>query len=678
MRRLSLSTLLIGTNIGLLLLAIAGVALICVRLLDQFADEQALARLNQASIVTQHEIDAIAENLSTSAQLLAERPTLHNLVEQNEQEPLERYLQQFQHTGQFATCAVISGTRIIAQSGPETTIPPAATLPKTEGAYFLLRSEQALPILGARAAMPGLTEHSALVAIQIDKDFAQRLGEHIRLTVEIVAPETVDSPRAYLRQQALTTGTLAAGPIAQQGSYVAVLPLKATDGTTVAFIESSLPLDIITMTLRRFIQLLLLLSAGTGAVATIVSLVLGQRLTRPLTTLTGAAQRIGQGDLRTPIPHVSGAEIGSLATTLEEMRIRLRQLTTDLRRQQDEAQAIVTGIIEGVYTVDSERRISYLNPQAAATIGVLPDAVIGRFCGDVLRPQGAGGIRPCEEHCPIVHARFRGSARATEQLLLLNGERRTVVITSAASADGLQVQVLRDETEIEATRRLRDGILANISHEFRTPLSAQLASIELLLDQLPDLSTEQIGQLVHALQRGTVRLTQLIDNLLESTRIEAGQLTLRQQMVALDEIIEDALQLTGPLLIQKDQEFIVELPYPLPPIRGDAPRLTQVFVNLLANAHKFAPRGSTIRIGGRVDPQNILLWVEDEGPGLSSAEVQTLFTRFIRSLEDEPEQSGVGLGLWLVKSIVERHGGRVEASSNQPGTRMLISLPRTT
>ncbi|HEY7598430.1 MAG TPA: ATP-binding protein, partial [Candidatus Limnocylindrales bacterium] len=276
----------------------------------------------------------------------------------------------------------------------------------------------------------------------------------------------------------------------------------------------------------------------------------------------------------------------------------------------------------------------------------------------------------------IVHARFRGGARATEHLLLGDGRRRTVVITSAPAVDGPQVQVLRDETEVEAARRLRDAILSNISHEFKTPLSAQLASIELLLDQLPDLATEQIGQLVLALQRGTVRLTQLIDNLLESARIEAGHDALRAQRVALDEVVEDALELTRPLLDQREQAVEVELPYPLPAVPGDALRLTQVFVNLLANANKFAPAGSTIRVGGEVGDAAVTLWVEDQGPGLPPDAGPALFGRFVRAPVEDPRQSGVGLGLWIVKSIVERHRGRVDARGNGAGLRMCVTLPR--
>jgi signal transduction histidine kinase len=167
----------------------------------------------------------------------------------------------------------------------------------------------------------------------------------------------------------------------------------------------------------------------------------------------------------------------------------------------------------------------------------------------------------------------------------------------------------------------------------------------------------------------------LIDNLLESARLEAGQHAIRQRPVALDDVVEEALELMRPLFDQRHQTVLVELPYPLPTVCGDAPRLTQVFVNLLANAHKFSPAYSTIHIGGKVTASTVALWIEDEGPGLPSLNDSTLFGQFVRAHAGDPEQSGVGLGLWIVKSIVERHGGSIEAQSLRTGTRMCVRLP---
>src|SRR5204863_7105763 len=116
-------------------------------------------------------------------------------------------------------------------------------------------------------------------------------------------------------------------------------------------------------------------------------------------------------------------------------------------------------------------------------------------------------------------------------------------------------------------------------------------------DRLGTLSPEETRSLLLSLERGTLRLTQLIDNLLESVRIESGRVSIRRQQVPLDEVVEEAVATTGHLFAQRRQEIVIDLPYPLPAVEGDAPRLAQVFVNLLANAHKFAPEGSTVRVG---------------------------------------------------------------------------------
>jgi signal transduction histidine kinase len=524
-----------------------------------------------------------------------------------------------------------------------------------------------------------LSQRGAVVVtvILLDEALSQQIGREIGLTVTILEREAAlaGSPQAVLRSRAVVGGEPAAARLDAVGLYVATLPLRAPSGEVVGVVETELPTTNVTLSLHNLIETLLFLTLGVAALAAFISFLFGRWLGRPLRALTDAAARIGHGDFSTPIAAQSGGEIGSLAATFEEMRQRLLQLTAHLRREQAESNAIITNVVEGVFTVDRQRRLRYINPQAAAMLGVEPKDAIGRFCGDVLNPQGPDQVRPCEEHCPIVHSRFRAGARAVEHLLLHSGQSRTVIIASAPPDEGQQVQVMRDETEVEATRRLRDAILANISHEFKTPLSAQLASIDLLLDQLPDLTTDQIGELVLSLQRGTLRLTHLIDNLLESVRIEAGEYTIRRRPVSVDEVIEQALELTRPLLQQRGQEVSVELPYPLPTLTGDAPRLTQVFVNLLANASKFSPAGSAIHIGGVVGPEALTVWVEDQGPGLPQPAGQALFTRFMRSPAEEPDQSGVGLGLWIVKSIVERHGGAVDARSSSAGTRMCVTLP---
>jgi signal transduction histidine kinase/HAMP domain-containing protein len=680
MRTLRHSTVLIALNVGLLLAAIAIVAVAAGRLLQQLGDDQALARVMQAGATAQQAISRSEGEVLTAANLLSERPTLARLLRAHDTAALTVFLSQFRGTIHVDGCAVLLGDQLIASSMPAVSWETMNTASAGQPGSFVHAPGDGTLMLGARAVVPGVPGGVVLAVQALDARFTERVSTQAGLPVAIIARaglEQTSPARAALRREVLASGVARAEPIDAPRAYVALHPLRTQDGRVVGLIETTLSGAGIAQSVAQLDTILVVLAIGVALLAALASLLVGQRLiARPLRALASAAARIGDGDMASSVPRLPGAEVGALASSLEEMRLRLLGLTGDLRRQRAEANAIVAGIVEGVFTVDRERRLRYLNPQAAAMLGLRPEEAIGRFCGDVLNPQGPLGMRPCAEQCPIIHARFRSGAHATEHLLLRDGTRRTMVITGSPLAEGQQVQVMRDETEVEAVRRLRDTVLANISHEFRTPLSAQLASIELLLDRLPDLPIDQIGQLVCSLQRGALRLTQLIDNLLESVRIEAGQGTLRRQAVLLDEVVEEAIDMTRPLLEQRGQAVVLDLPYPLPAIRGDASRLTQVLVNLLANANKFAPAGTAISVGGAVDATEVRLWVEDHGPGLPAVAGQALFGRFVRAPAEEPEQSGMGLGLWIVKSIVERHGGRVDAQTTPSGTRMCVTLPR--
>ena len=701
-RRLSLSTQLVGLNVVIVVATAVLVLAVSVSLLRRLADEQALARVALAESAALREVQRAHDDLLAAARLLAEQQPLGPLLTAVDSADLDSYLEQFRSAHQLAGAGVERAGRLFARSSPALAWEPILSI-RGGGPKFLSRLGASRPlVLGAAAPVPSDPSTVCMLVRPLDESFAKEIGAQIGLQVSILTREQVtatepeDSGR-QLRERALESGETVAERVDAAESYLAVQPLRNSAGEILGIVETRLPAAGVSASVRMLARTLLGLSAAVAALAALCSFAVGRRLARPIDALAESSARIGRGDLATPIPRTAGAETGALAATMDEMRGRLLLLTAELRYRRAEAEAILGGIAEGVFAVDRERRVRYLNPQAAAMLGVTVEDAIGRFCGDLLDPVGPDGRRPCEEDCPIVHARFRGTARATERLRLQDGKVRSVIITSAApeasdalgttqggggSGSGRQFQVMRDETEQEATRRLRDAVLANISHEFRTPLTAQLASIELLQDRLHELGPAEAAELVMSLHRGTLRLTELVDNLLESVRIEAGEHSIRLQTVRVDEIVEAAVELTAPLLSLRDQKLVVALPYPLPPVTGDPPRLIQVFVNLLANANKFAPAGSTIGVGGEVRDDEIVVWVEDEGSGLSPALRSSLFDRFTRGGSDdeaEPEQSGMGLGLAIVKSIVLRHGGRVEprsAGADKTGTRMCVILPR--
>lgn len=680
--RASLGVWIAIINVAIVLLLVGGISISAIGSLRDLADQQGKSRVQLAGAMAREDIRRFSEDALRDAKSVADRQTLQRLLADRRSATVGPYLRRSCNSETLASCAVFEGGQLVAQAGVQLPWELIATSAAEQGERFMaapVGSQYAL--LGASAQVGGATERRVFVARLLDQRMAEILTERVGMQIGLINYRLFIEDRKVddftrLHSAGLSDGRSAVLRLDDRDLYAASFPIFTVSGEAIAFLEARLPSSDIDASVGGLAKRLLITAIILAALAVLAGIVLGRQVTGPVTTLTDAVEKLGHGDFSTSIPVGGTREVGKLGRTIEDMRNNLIELTGTLRRREAEAQAVLDGIVEGVYAVDKSRVIRYLNPQAARLLGVQAHEAIGRFCGDVLKPcRDSNGMRLCDTNCPILRARLEGSSQATERLQLSDGAPRITIITSSSPVDELQVQVIRDETELEGVRRARDSVLVNISHEFRTPLAAQLASIELLRDGFDSMSTDQQKELVLSLERGALRLTRLIDNLLESVRIESGQLSIRHQSVALAEIVEDSDALIGALLTQRRQRLEVNLPEDLPNVDGDGPRLTQVFVNLLANASKFAPEDSVVRIGAEQTGEFVTSWVEDEGPGVPEIESNSIFDRFYRSGSQEPEPGGLGLGLWIVKSIVERHGGTIAARRTAEGrTRFEVKL----
>jgi signal transduction histidine kinase len=238
--------------------------------------------------------------------------------------------------------------------------------------------------------------------------------------------------------------------------------------------------------------------------------------------------------------------------------------------------------------------------------------------------------------------------------------------TGAGSAE--VVLVFRDISEQEAVHLLLGHFLANVSHEFRTPLSALAASIELLLDQAQDLSPSEFEELLVSLHLGVLGLQTLVDNLLESASIEAGHFRVSPRPADLARIIGEACTIMQPLLLKRNQTLLVELPASLPIVDADPKRASQVMINLLSNASKYSPDQTQIAIRACLQEDFVRVNVADQGAGIPAEHRERVFHRFARLDPLHVQaQYGAGLGLSVVKAIIEAHGGEVGVDTPTSG-----------
>lgn len=228
--------------------------------------------------------------------------------------------------------------------------------------------------------------------------------------------------------------------------------------------------------------------------------------------------------------------------------------------------------------------------------------------------------------------------------------------------------------------QMHSYFLANLTHEFQTPLSTLNASLELLMENADALSPDELRALLRPAQLSLLGLQNLVNNLLVSSAIEAGRFTLRLRATNLHQVIADSLQLVQPLFERRQQIFTLGEATAVaasPEIEADPARLTLALTNLLTNASKYSPDGATIDLAVREQGEYLHIAVADRGPGVPATAQAQLFNRFVRLEEPQGEQASTGLGLFVVKSTVEAHGGRVGIEDRPGGGAIFwMEIPR--
>jgi signal transduction histidine kinase/CheY-like chemotaxis protein len=229
---------------------------------------------------------------------------------------------------------------------------------------------------------------------------------------------------------------------------------------------------------------------------------------------------------------------------------------------------------------------------------------------------------------------------------------------------------------LQAADRRKTEFLATLAHELRNPLAPIRTALALLQDHRPD--AQSAARQLDLMRRQVDHMVRLVDDLMEMSRITRGKVRLQRVPVQLDMVIDDAVELSRPLVEAAGHVLVVERSGEPLVVDGDSVRLTQVFSNLLNNAAKYTPGGGRLRLSAAREGQDAVVRVTDSGAGIAPEMLDSIFDMFVQvSGTDRAAQGGLGIGLTLVKSLVELHGGRVEAASAglERGATFTVRLP---
>jgi len=431
-----------------------------------------------------------------------------------------------------------------------------------------------------------------------------------------------------------------------------------------ALIRAAKPLDEVDRAVSS-LRLFLLIAAGLAlGAAGLISALAAHLTARTLQRLVEHARALAEGrDAR--IPNARQDELGGLIGSLNKMAEALQHEVTSLAAERDRFEAVLEGMADGVLALDADGHITHANHTALQLLR-LEQPPLGRSLVEIIRVPAfhemMAGIQP-------------GQPATVE--FDLTGEPRRRLRASAARrrAGGGTVIVFQDVTDLRRLETIRQDFVANVSHELRTPVSVIRANAETLLGgALSD--PERAREFVAALHRNAERLSSLVDDLLDVSRIDSGRIDLELGLVPVADAVAAVLGDLGPAAADKGLTIETELGDGLR-VLADAEALSQVLSNLVDNAIKYTPSGGRIEIRARAQAEAIRVEVADDGAGISPRHRDRVFERFYRVDKGRSrEMGGTGLGLSIVKNLIDSMDGLVGFEPNAPsGSVFWFSLP---
>lgn len=426
------------------------------------------------------------------------------------------------------------------------------------------------------------------------------------------------------------------------------------------------PISGVMAAVRGIRSLILYASLAALTLALLLALYGSRRITRPVRQMTAAAQAMRQGRFDQQIEVHEQDEIGQLAQTFNQLTRELGLTIDALTREKRQRDSIVQSMSEGLLAVDVRGHLLLINPQARELLG-FPDAAEGRPVDDLLPPEWLQLFQRClAEGETLEHVRLSG-----ERYLRL----RVAPITGGDQVAGA-VGLVEDMTEQYRIERMRREFVTAVSHELRTPLTSLRGFLQAIRERVVT-EPREVDRYLGVMHDETMRLIRLVNSLLDLSRIESGRVTLHCQPLALGQVVEDVLASMQPRIEGHRLSVANHVPDDLPSVWADRDRLDQILINLVENAVRYTGRAGQVRVSAQAREDQVIAVVEDTGPGIPPEALPYIWDRFYKvDKARTADGSGTGLGLVIVRQLVELHGGRAWVES-QPGegSRFFFSLP---
>lgn len=410
----------------------------------------------------------------------------------------------------------------------------------------------------------------------------------------------------------------------------------------------------------------LLIFLAAGGVAMLMSRSYTERVER----LREFSRRVAEGDFRPLSPDGRGDTLEALGASLNQTAARLDRTIRTLTEERNLSAAILGSMVEGVAVVNGAERLVFANPGFASILGLDVPPVGGSPLLEVVRQT---------ELIEAVRRVLAGEPRVEAEIatgtLRQHFFAATVASVRAGETSGAVI-VLHDITELRKLERIRRDFVANVSHEFRTPLTAIQGFAETLIGGAMD-DPQNRGRFLGIILEHSRRLARLTEDLLKLSQMDAERLELEIRPVSVAQLIESCYETSQRRALEKDLSLSLNVPSQLPDVAADSRRIQEVLQNLLDNAIQYTLPGGKIVLSAELHNDEVVFVVADTGIGIPQADQPRIFERFYRvDVARSREAGGTGLGLSIAKHLVEAHGGRIWVQSEVGvGSKFHFSIP---
>lgn len=439
---------------------------------------------------------------------------------------------------------------------------------------------------------------------------------------------------------------------------------------TVYILRFALPVETVGQVLWPFRKSLWLASVLILVVAGVIVVLVSRNFSDRVERLTAFSQRVAEGDFRAQSSDGTGDALDVLSDSLNQTATRLDRTIRTLTEERNLSSAILGSMVEGVLVVNAAERVVFANHSFAEILD------------SNVPPQSGSALVECVRQTELIGAVRKvlaGEPRVEAEIVTGTLRQHFFAATAASvrttGTDGA-VLVLHDITDLRKLERVRRDFVANVSHEFRTPLTAIQGFAETLLAGAID-DPQNRGRFLEIIVEHSRRLARLTEDLLMLSKMDADRLEFETRPIAVGAFIEGCMETALPRAKDKDLRLSVNQADKIPDIAGDRRRLTEVLQNLLDNAIQYTPAGGQIMVSAGVDGEAVVFTVSDTGIGIPQAEQPRIFERFYRvDVARSREVGGTGLGLAIAKHLVEGHGGRIWVESEVGhGSQFHFSVP---